>query len=373
MNGQVILDLLDKIKPYDDGADVPREYAESLLFALTGREEELQAVLGVGGEAVTLLAKNSGSGLKTVYKVAFSEFVKKSIRVVRQYSQNPNDFDVSDKNLLRERFLRGARLQEELACVPELKTLGVVPAVYEIVETPVLYVKMGYFPGWSVLDWIGAHSLSESLNLFMAVLDFFGQIHRFGIVHRDIKPQNLLVFGGKLCVLDWTMAKNITINDRLTVVGFGMGSPMYRSDVVAANAKRATALDDIFSLGVLLSAFVLRHEPAIAPNENLLEVKHRQRYFRRIYDSLPPDFQLLFKRATNDGEHRYQSCIAFRDDLREVMAKMAMVADGKIAQDSADVEFSDFDFSGVQYGDLLELLYNGVKAVAANLKGKSYG
>src|SRR3972149_5330402 len=121
--------------------------------------------------------------------------------------------------------------------------LGLIPKIYKIGDTPVVYVHMEYMNAWNLTEWMQYHSLTSGLNLLCNLLTFLHEIHLYGFIHRDIKPDNILVMNGRPVLLDWTLSKNIARQDGLTVIGSTMGSPMYASDVMIENAKKATTLD----------------------------------------------------------------------------------------------------------------------------------
>jgi len=135
---QNLLDCLEQIKPYENVADIPHTPGETLIHELSRLEPKLQMVapaaqfvkyLGIGGEAIVILARNKQSKQESVYKIGFAEFSEKGLRDVDQYSENPNDFQIEYRNNLKKRFLRGAGIQEVLSKEPEVAKLCIIPGV----------------------------------------------------------------------------------------------------------------------------------------------------------------------------------------------------------------------------------------------------
>src|ERR1700746_2671425 len=165
-----------------------------------------------------------------------------------QYSQDP---------AFRQRFHR------EAATVAALNHPGIV-RVYDFDEDgPVLFIVMEWVDGRSMRSWLdeyGRFSVDVSVDLIKQLLSAVGVAHDFQVVHRDLKPDNILISNrGKTKILDFGISKLIDDKHRLTATGSMVGTPAYMApEQVKGEVVDATA--DIHSLGLILYA-LLHGEP----------------------------------------------------------------------------------------------------------------
>src|SRR5262245_14414442 len=150
---------------------------------------------------------------------------------------------------LRERFKREARTAARLThpnIVP-LHTFGEVSGL--------LYFVMGYVAGESLADRLqrGGKLEPEAARIFLAsVCDALDYAHRQGIVHRDIKPDNILVDAERAPhVTDFGIAKGMVADGTLTTAGQLIGTPYYMSPEQAMGSASVGPRSDLYSLGVV--------------------------------------------------------------------------------------------------------------------------
>lgn len=147
-----------------------------------------------------------------------------------------------------QRFFNEARLQANLHH-PH------IAALYDFQEIGgQLCIFMEYVDGVSLEDVINARSLAveDALETFASIVEAVSFIHSHGIVHRDIKSQNVkLTAGGKPKLLDFGIAKDSSAAHGLTQTGGVIGTPHYLAPE-QLDGKPATAQADIWALGVLL-------------------------------------------------------------------------------------------------------------------------
>ena len=170
-----------------------------------------------------------------------------------------------------------------------------------------------------------ASSLRSLLDFFADAADALAAAHAAGIVHRDIKPPNLIIQdNGRPVVLDFGMALPAS-DDRLTVPGEILGTPLYMSPEQIDGSRPVDARSDVYSLGVTLyEALTLVHPFAGQPG--------REATFHRILkgDPVPPrrhqpmvprDLEAVVQKAMDRDPHRrYQTAEALADELRRVIA-----------------------------------------------------
>jgi hypothetical protein len=164
---------------------------------------------------------------------------------------------------LRERFKREARTAARLThphIVP-LHTFGEVAGL--------MYFVMGYVAGESLaarLQRQGPFDPDAARTLLASVCDALDYAHRLGVVHRDIKPDNVLIDGqtGAPLLLDFGIAKAAVTDARLTMDGQLMGTPHYMSPEQAAGKDDVGPPSDLYSLGVLAYEMLSARRPFAA-------------------------------------------------------------------------------------------------------------
>ncbi|MGH8676670.1 MAG: serine/threonine-protein kinase, partial [Burkholderiales bacterium] len=145
------------------------------------------------------------------------------------------------------------RFIEEYNLVGRIRTRHVARIHGHGVSNENAYLVMEFFDGGDLNKRLGNKALpaGEALQIFRELMFALGDIHEQGILHRDLKPQNLMFRAdGSLAILDFGIAKHIDAIDR-TGHGEILGTPRYMSP----EQVRGAALDlrtDIYSAGVLL-------------------------------------------------------------------------------------------------------------------------
>ncbi len=161
----------------------------------------------------------------------------------------------------RKRFLREAR------AAAAVRHENVVQ-VYEVGESPLPYIAMEFIPGETLqqrLDRAGPLDPAEVVRIGARIAEGLAAAHATGLIHRDVKPGNVLIEGdpGKVKLTDFGLAR--TADDAsISHSGAVVGTPMY----MAPEQARGEALDqraDLFSLGSLLYQMVTGRPPFRAP------------------------------------------------------------------------------------------------------------
>ncbi len=184
-------------------------------------------LIGEGGMSRVYLASRDGDDVPLVVKILRSEVT-------------------GDKKAL-ERFI------EEYNLVARIHSRHVAQIHGHGVSGENAYLVMEFFDGGDLNKRLDGKPLppEESLQIFRELMFALGDIHEQGILHRDLKPQNLMFRSdGSLAILDFGIAKHIDAIDR-TGHGEVLGTPRYMSP----EQVRGSALDlrtDIYSAGVLL-------------------------------------------------------------------------------------------------------------------------
>ncbi|HRI02283.1 MAG TPA: serine/threonine-protein kinase [Pyrinomonadaceae bacterium] len=213
--------------------------------------------------------------------------------------------NVSDESF-KTRFFNEARLQASLHH-PN------IAALYDFQEQGnELLIFMEFVDGESLDDLVArrAFSINESLEVFASVCEAVGYIHQNGIVHRDIKAQNIkLTAAGKAKLLDFGIAK-ATGSHGLTRTGGVIGTPNYLSPEQLSGEK-ATAAADVWALGVLLYEMLTGKLPFNGETLGGLVLQITNAQFtppEQINPGIPREVSNIIKRCLKKEPHgRYQT------------------------------------------------------------------
>ncbi|MCA9674139.1 MAG: serine/threonine protein kinase, partial [Myxococcales bacterium] len=167
-----------------------------------------------------------------------------------------------DDEVLAERFALEARALLELDH----------PAVVRYVAhgetaTGVRYLAMEWLDGVTLSTWLRQHTLSidQTLRLATRVAAGLGAAHARGMIHRDIKPGNIMMVERRVDwtkVLDFGLVRNPWQD--LTATGAGMGTPDYMSPEQARGVRAVTPASDVFALGSVLYRCITGQKPFAA-------------------------------------------------------------------------------------------------------------
>ncbi len=211
-------------------------------------------------------------------------------------------------------------------------------AVYEVDEQADLsFIVMQYIEGDTLSSKISSNalSLSESLDVAMRVADALGAAHSSGILHRDIKPQNIIVgSSGQVKVLDFGLAKEFRIDDGGNPVSLRSSITEERSVIGTAaymSPEQAKGLpldahSDLFSLGSTIYECVAGR-PAFK-GDSLIEVCAQVIHVdppppSQFNPLVPPELDRVVLRAlAKKPESRYHSASELMEDLRLVRRKI---------------------------------------------------
>jgi serine/threonine-protein kinase len=125
---------------------------------------------------------------------------------------------------------------------------------------------MPYVEGESLRDRLTREKqlpLDDALKITRDVAEALGYAHQQGVVHRDIKPENILLHGGHAVVMDFGIARALTVagGDGITESGIAVGTPAYMSPEQGSGSGEPDARSDIYSLGCVLYEMLAGHPP----------------------------------------------------------------------------------------------------------------
>ena len=188
----------------------------------------------------------------------------------------------------RERFLR------EIAIVARLSHPHIVPMFDSGEADGCLYYVMPFIEGASLrahLNRVGPLPTDEAVELTRQVASALGYAHARGLVHRDVKPENILLAGGMALVADFGIARSRhveqdDVTQAATAPGGVIGTPLYMSPEQAAGGD-VDARSDIYSLACVLFEMQAGQPPFTAPTTDAVMRMHLTAQPRPVTDLRP--------------------------------------------------------------------------------------
>ena len=220
---------------------------------------------------------------------------------------------------LRKRFEREAKV------VAGLEHTHILP-VHDYGEAGNrLYLAMRYIRAGTLKDKISAEpmDLVEVNRLFRQVGSALDYAHRLGIVHRDVKPSNVLLDNEGNCYLtDFGLAKILESSVQLTASGVGLGTPAYMSPEQGQGDK-ADARSDIYALGVVLYEMIAGQTPYQAETPMAVVLMHINAPLpplRTVKPDAPEEVErVILKAMAKDPDDRFQTVREMMDALDEAV------------------------------------------------------
>ena len=221
------------------------------------------------------------------------------------------------------------RFYREVEAAARLSHPNIVTA-YDAGETPGgLYLAMEYVDGVDlsvILKAVGAPSVNQAVNITLQVARGLAYAHRHRVIHRDIKPGNLLLDrDGTVKILDMGLARFTEAEAAevsLTMIGPLMGTVEYMAPEHAANPKNADHRSDIYSLGCTMYRLLTGHLPyggETAVEKVIAQREHPIPLLSDLVGDIPDSLQGIFARmVAKSPEDRYQSMDECLADLLEI-------------------------------------------------------
>ncbi|MDQ3697074.1 MAG: serine/threonine protein kinase, partial [Gemmatimonadota bacterium] len=268
------------------------------IAAATGHQYELAGEIGRGGMSVVYRARDLRLNRPVAIKVLPPEL-----------AHDP---------AIRTRFTREAQTSALLSHA------HIVP-IYDVGEREgIAYFVMALITGGNLAALLAREPrqpIDEVRRLLCEIADALAYAHLRGVIHRDIKPDNILLDGdsGRAMVTDFGIARAIEAGTRLTVTGVAVGTPTYMSPEQAVGEREIDGRSDIYSLGVLAYQMLTGRVPFTGGNTMALLLKHvtdRPRPIAELRPEAPSALREAIERALMKApEDRWPTAAALRDAL----------------------------------------------------------
>jgi eukaryotic-like serine/threonine-protein kinase len=272
---------------------------------------ELEEVVGHGG-------------MSTVYKAHDSLLERNvALKVLHQQYNEDEDFV--------ERFKREAR------SVAQLQHPNIVTVIDRGEENGRQYIVFEYIDGENLKELVvrkGRLDVRTALEIALEIAHGLSFAHEHGLVHRDVKPQNVLLNGdGGAKVTDFGIARSLDVERSVTQTGTVLGTSNYIAPE-QASGQPVDAQTDVYSLGIVLYEMLTGELPF--PGENFVAVamKHIQEPSPSVLDArgdVPLRIAEMVDRALEkDPEHRFPTMDAFATEIEVNLAELDRGEDGAV-------------------------------------------
>jgi serine/threonine protein kinase len=267
-------------------------------------------------ERYELLEICGTGGMSTVYK-AHDQLLERNVALKVLHPHYGDDEEYV------ERFRREAR------AVAQLSHPNIVTVIDRGEADGHQFIVFEFIDGENLKELVGRTGplpVRRAIELGIAVADGLAFAHEHDLVHRDVKPQNVLLNGdGEAKVTDFGIARSLDVEHGVTQTGTVMGTSNYLSPE-QASGKQVTPATDVYSLGVVLYELLTAEVPFPGDNFVAVAMKH-------LNDPPPdvlerrPDVPLRLASAIDralekDPARRFASMDAFANELRQSLQEL---------------------------------------------------
>jgi eukaryotic-like serine/threonine-protein kinase len=222
-----------------------------------------------------------------------------------------------------EEFIK--RFRREALSATSLDHPNIV-SIYDVgEEDDIYYIVMEYVDGQTLKQYIQQHAPltpEESIDIMMQLTSAISHAHQNGIIHRDIKPQNILIDRNKTVkITDFGIAMALS-STTITHTNSVLGSVHYLSPEQARGGI-ATEKSDIYALGIVMFELLTGRPPFSGESAISIALKHLQSETpspKRWNALIPQSVENIILKATaKDPFHRYQTAVDMEEDLKTAL------------------------------------------------------
>lgn len=268
---------------------------EHVNTALRGRYR-VESELGRGGMAIVFRAHDLRHDRQVALKV---------MRPVLRTTLGP------------DRFLR------EIRVAAGLQHPSIVPVFDSGDAGGVLFYVMPLVEGETLRERLARQqqlSIEDALAITRDVAEALTHAHRFGLVHRDVKPENILLSGNHAWVTDFGLARAVSMADTLTTeTGIAIGTPLYMSPEQAGGERELDGRSDTYALACVLFEMLAGEPPFGGPTSQAILARHMSEVppsLSVVRPTVPRGFERALKRGlAKVPADRFATPLAFSEAL----------------------------------------------------------
>jgi serine/threonine-protein kinase len=193
--------------------------------------------------------------------------------------------------------LDSTRFRKQMENAATVEHPGIVPLIAVGEAAGRLFIARPFIEGESLRERLnreGTLELSPSLTIARQVADALGAAHAVGVLHKDVKPENIFLTDSRAILMDLGLSRAITraMEETMTGSGLTLGTPSYMSPEHASGGVEIDARADLYSLGCVLYEMLTGQPPfSGGPAHSVLmrTLKEKPVPIRDLRDSIPAD------------------------------------------------------------------------------------